>query len=365
MIIRSMYFGRRRIVRVYRAGKLIWPAATELPLSAITNLFSHGYHALQFGEIIVLASCDDAVSVPAVSGAVLPITGLGAGNNSKTALDGTVLPADAMICAVDTAGIPLGEIKTLIMETVFGDHRQDSRTTPGVSGHGADAVYGEYGANITTAPEVEAEAPEAVSGAFSEDNSITDDASMEDTPEAATAASQAESTTSSGVAILPFRMDGVVEMDTDTGNRTEETAEMDFSEPVPMAPRLRLATTCKVHMLAAPAAGMKSSADSQTAAAIILHIDGEEPEESWYDTVQTGSNLYIRSVWLSYQDRDKVFIDTTVWYEVIRDGSNLYIRSADSVWTDGDSANIDTEFFLEPVQDGNNLYIRQNIFGGE
>lgn len=90
-----------------------------------------------------------------------------------------------------------------------------------------------------------------------------------------------------------------------------------------------------------------------------------EEEESWYDPVQTGSNLYIRSVDSSYQDDEKAYIDLSVFYEPKQIDNNLYIRSIASVWTDGNAANIDTAFFLEPVQEDNNLYIRQDIFGGE
>lgn len=197
--------------------------------------------------------------------------------------------------------------------------------------------------------------------------------------------------------MMPFRVDGVVEMDVDAESHTEKTAEIGVSETAEMVSMLRLVTTCEAHLLVASAAGMKSCVDSKTTATIFLHFEGEEPGERWYEPVQTGSNLYIRSAWLFWNDGDKGYIDTDVWYEVIREGSNLYIRSvdyswkdaekayidlsvfyepkqkdnnlyirsADSVWTDGGSANIDTEFFLEPVQDGNNLYIRQNIFGGE
>lgn len=83
-----------------------------------------------------------------------------------------------------------------------------------------------------------------------------------------------------------------------------------------------------------------------------------EEEESWYDPVQTGSNLYIRSVDSSYQDDEKAYIDLSVFYEPKQIDNNLYIRSIASVWTDGNAANIDTAFFLEPVQEDNNLYIR-------
>lgn len=109
-----------------------------------------------------------------------------------------------------------------------------------------------------------------------------------------------------------------------------------------------------------PAAGGICSAEIKSKSAAGLYLI-----YLWYGPVQNGSDLYIRSVWSSYQDRDKAFIDLDEWYEAIQDGSNLHIRSVDSVWTDGDSANIDTAFFLEPIQEESNLYIRQDFFGGE
>lgn len=117
----------------------------------------------------------------------------------------------------------------------------------------------------------------------------------------------------------------------------------------------------------------------------------------WYEPVRSGSDLYIRSVWNSYQDRDMLFVDTAVWYETIREGSNLrirsshssyrdgdqlfidlslwldpvqegsnlYLRSLDSFWVDGNQGNVDTPVYLPPVQNGSDLYIRQNLFGGD
>lgn len=60
-----------------------------------------------------------------------------------------------------------------------------------------------------------------------------------------------------------------------------------------------------------------------------------------------------------------VMIPESAWYDPVQRGSDLYIRSAYSSWTDGSKLNIDTAFFLEPVQEGSNLHIRMDIFGGE
>lgn len=443
MIIRSMYFGRREVSKIYRAGKIIWPATTELPLSVITDIFSNGYHAMLTGETIIFTSREAAVSVPVIDASVLQTVRPGVDSRSETVLDGSVLPVPAIVCVCDAASMTHGEINTLVagavsfrdhtdmltnitahslvaeaitgdheqrMETnpeasvlvagtAYGDHEEDSVTDPKVSGIVSDAVYGEHGADIATTPDVTAEVSTVVFGAFTEDNGNDDDASM-NTAGAVFASSQSDNKTDSSITMIPFHMSGVVELDTDAESHTEETTGIGISDPVSMASMLRLVTTCEVHMLAAPVAGMFSHADSKTTAAIFLHFEGSGPDvpvEKWYDPVQTGNDLYIRSAWLFWYDGDKGHIDTAVWYEVIRKGNNLYIRSVDSsyqdreqafidlplwlspiqegenlrirsaasVWTDGGSANIDTAFFLEPVQEGNNLYIRQNIFGGE
>lgn len=418
MIVRRIFFGTREVTKILRAGKIIWPEPTETELSVILAIFSAGYHAMQIGETIVLTSSESVVSAIDVNAEALQSVRFYAESHSKTFLDGSVLPADGIICFCDTASMTHGEVNALVTcavsftdqtdiltddeshqlvaGAVYGDHTEDNWTDSNVLAIVADVVYGDHAADFSTMPEVAAEVPTAVSGAFTEDNGNTDDAALDDTPDAVFVASQSDSRSDSNVTMMPFRVDGVVEMDADAESRTEETSQISTLETAPMASMLRFVTTCEAHLLVPSVADMKSRVDSKTTATIFLHFEGEEPGERWYEPVQTGSNLYIRSAWLFWNDGGKGHIDTDVWYEVIREGSNLYIRSvdsswqdaektyidlsvfyepkqkdnnlyirsADSVWTDGGSANIDTEFFLAPVQEGSNLYIRQDIFGG-
>lgn len=106
-----------------------------------------------------------------------------------------------------------------------------------------------------------------------------------------------------------------------------------------------------------------NQANSGTIVAAVLYL--KPPGPIWIDPVQTGSNLYISSVWFSWNDGSELQIDTPEFYVPIRDGSNLHIRSVRSSYQDQSEVNIDTEFFLRPVQEGSNLYIRQDIFGGD
>lgn len=92
-----------------------------------------------------------------------------------------------------------------------------------------------------------------------------------------------------------------------------------------------------------------------------LHIDIPE----FYVPVREGSNLHIRTVWFSYKDQSEVCIDTDIFYKPEKSGSNLHIRSVDTIWTDGSAGNVDTDYFLDPIRTGNNLHIRSDVFGGE
>lgn len=418
MIVHGMYFGKREVVRVYRAGQQIWPVGPNVELSVLMDIFTNGYHALLVGETIVLASHETAVSVAAPNAFMVPILPLVAEHGSVTAAGGYVVPMDSVVCVCNADSMTRAELDAVSMGAVtftslcdintsteaqafaavavHGAHEGGDETEIEASSSVAGAVYGDHQSSNATTSEAAAEVPTAIFGAFDQDNGTTDDAAVE-SHDVVFAASKSDNKTDSSVTVIPFRVDGVVEMDADTESQTGETAELVVFDSVPVSSMLQLVSTCTAHLLAASAPNAVANSGVKTSAAIFLHFDSEEPEVAWYDPIRIGDNLYIRSAWLFWNDGDKGHIDTDVWYEVIRDGSNLYIRSvdsswqdaekayidlsvfyepkqkdnnlyirsADSVWTDGDNANIDTEFFLEPVQDGNNLYIRQNIFGGE
>ena len=130
--------------------------------------------------------------------------------------------------------------------------------------------------------------------------------------------------------------------------------------PLPVAAVRIAATAASTALEAVQSMAVRAKAKAKSYA--VAALDFIIPEKDWYDPVQSGSNLYIRSVGLFWRDGKKGYIDVAEFYPPVREGSNLYIRSADRFWTDGSSGNIDTDVFLEPVQDGSNLYIRQNIF---
>lgn len=161
------------------------------------------------------------------------------------------------------------------------------------------------------------------------------------------------------------RIEAVIQLDAAQESGTKSRAEADWPDPVSLRSRLVLASTCEAHMAVAGGASAAAENASGTVLAAALQLDGEPEAPVWFAPVQTGSDLYIRSVWLCWHDGGRGYMDMPVFYEPKQAGSDLYIRSAGAVWTDGNAANIDTAFFLEPVREGSDLYIRQDIFGGD
>lgn len=84
---------------------------------------------------------------------------------------------------------------------------------------------------------------------------------------------------------------------------------------------------------------------------------GVTPEPGWYDPVQTGSDLYIRSAYLFWQEDGNGYF-TEVFFKPVRIGDDLYIRSVQSIWTEGNEANIDTDVFYTPIQTDGDLHLR-------
>lgn len=88
----------------------------------------------------------------------------------------------------------------------------------------------------------------------------------------------------------------------------------------------------------------------------ILSFYSVEPE--WFEPVQRGSDLYIRSVYRASEKDGGLYIDVFVWYNPIQEGSDLYIRQAFDVWQQNENLNIETEVFFVPEQRGSDLYIK-------
>ena len=418
MLVQGMYYGRREVTRIYRARQIIWPVSGETTLDAVLDLFSVGYHVLTTSQVIVLSSRDLAVSVPSGGASVLPTVRPWADSHSTTTGQGYADPVDAFVCVCDAASLTQAEVNALISgavsftdrtdmateadahnfvaDAISGTHKEDSGTDPEASVLQSGAVYGDHSSDNATESDVAAGVADAVYGSTTGDNGTTSEATA-DTADAVYTASQSANATDSTVTVMPFYLEGVVEMDAENESKTTEATKLATADPTPVSSVLRLVTTCTAKLLTAAAGALDTHADHRTTAKIFLHLEGEQPEESWYDPIQTGSDLYIRSAWMFWRDGGKGYIDTDVWYEVVHEGNNLYIRSVGSfwrdgeegnidlsefykprqedgglyirsvhtVWTEGDGANIDTDFFLEPIREGNNLHIRQDIFGGE
>jgi hypothetical protein len=381
-----MYYGRREVTRIYRARQIIWPVSGETTLDAVLDIFSVGYHVLTTSQVIVLSSRDLAVSVPSGGASVLPTVRPWADSHSATTSEGYAIPVDAIVCVCDAASLTRSEVNTLISgavsftdrtdltteadahnfvaDAISGTHKEDSETDHEASVLQSGAVYGNHRSDNATESDAAAGVADAVYGSATGDNGTTNEATA-GMADAVYTASQSANATDSTVTVMPFYLEGVVEMDAENESKTTEATKLATADPSPVSSVLRLVTTCTAKLLTAAAGALDAHADNRTTAKIFLHLEGEKPEESWYDPVQTGSDLYIRSAWTFWRDGDEGNIDLPEFYKPRQEDDDLYIRSVHTVWIDRDGANIDTAYFLEPIREGNNLHIRQDIFGGE
>lgn len=276
-------------------------------------------------------------------------------------------------------------------------HSADYATDADAAMQPAPAASGTHTEDIASADELNARVAGSSRISHKEDMDVTDKAHAEVATAAHMPGHVEDSGTTNLATMMPIKASDIVHADVAEDNAVCDEAHIDSYEYISMGALLHLVTTCNAGMHIAHASGMSVDVASKTGIIAVLDFDGAEPEIMWYDPVQTGSNLYIRSVWLFWHDRDMGYIDVVEFYPPVRNGNdlyirsawnsyqdqgnacidmdvfytpvqtddNLYIRSTDHFWTDGSSGNIDTDVFLEPVQDGSNLYIRQNIFGGE
>lgn len=64
----------------------------------------------------------------------------------------------------------------------------------------------------------------------------------------------------------------------------------------------------------------------------VLSFYSEEPEDGWYDPVQTGNSIYIRSIHPQWQDGNVVHVDSGgVFYDAEQTEISVYIRSVDGM----------------------------------
>ena len=80
-------------------------------------------------------------------------------------------------------------------------------------------------------------------------------------------------------------------------------------------------------------------------------------EDSWIAPEQTGSDLYIRSVYDAQQSGDNLHIGETVFTDPVQTGDSLHITSVYAAVQSGSNLHIGAADFDAPVQTGDGLHI--------
>lgn len=362
MTIQSIYLGTRMVKRIYRNRKIVWPMGSgELSLELLQDLFSSGFHALSFGDVVALAAeemMSSVVSLPDAALSVLESVSLHGELESRTGGERAMDPLPAVIFLCNAASATSEELdliaanavtfdkwedsgttsflESLVAGAVYGDHQEDIAANQEVPMIVADAAYGTHREDQGTKQEVSMIVPDAAYLAHKEDSGTQERNTM-DVAEHVPLAANLDSSSSSELNVLPVNVQSIVTMDMEGEDRSDFEGNTEPEEAVSMGALLHMVTTCEAHLTVANAADvhLEESIGSAFDGDLSFNVPGGGEEEEYE------------------------------WFEPVRTGNNLYIRSAHSVWTDGDSANIDTAFFLEPVQEGSNLHIRQDIFGGK
>ena len=102
--------------------------------------------------------------------------------------------------------------------------------------------------------------------------------------------------------------------------------------PASLVSEAKSGTTVDVELLRREAANMAAHVTSRTNVYAALSFYEPESEETWWDPVQTGTNVYIRNAYPQWQEGTNVHLDSGgVFYEPEQSGTNVYIRSADSL----------------------------------
>ena len=100
--------------------------------------------------------------------------------------------------------------------------------------------------------------------------------------------------------------------------------------PLPVA-AVRIAATAASTALAA-AQSLATRAKAKAKSYAVAALDFILPEKDWYDPVQNGSDVYIRSAHPQWQEDSNVRLDSGgVYYDPVQEGTNVYLRSVDSV----------------------------------
>lgn len=98
--------------------------------------------------------------------------------------------------------------------------------------------------------------------------------------------------------------------------------------PARMVSEAKSGTTVDAELLRKKAANMAAHITCGTNVHAVLSFWEPEPEETWYDPVQTGNRLYIRSAYPQWQEGNTVHLDSGgVFYNPVQTGGRVYIRS--------------------------------------
>lgn len=86
-----------------------------------------------------------------------------------------------------------------------------------------------------------------------------------------------------------------------------------------------------IEFLEREAVSVSCSGGSKSNVKSVLSFYTPEPEQTWYDPEQTGTNIYIRNAYPQWQEDANVHLDGGVFYQAEQTGTNIYIRSTESL----------------------------------
>lgn len=102
--------------------------------------------------------------------------------------------------------------------------------------------------------------------------------------------------------------------------------------PARMVSEAKSGTTVDAELLRKKAANMAAHITCGTNVHAVLSFWEPEPEETWYDPVQNGTDLYVRNAYPRWKENANVHLDSGgVFYEAEQTETNVYIRSAESL----------------------------------
>lgn len=161
-----------------------------------------------------------------------------------------------------------------------------------------------------------------------------------------------------------------------TQSQSQTVANPELRDPAAGILKVLGAAGTKIAAQLRVAAPMQAKEHAKSIVYAMLTLTRAETQD-WYDPVQDGNDLYIRSAFVFWREGENgSFIP--VFFEPVQDGSDLYITSAYPFWQEEENGNF-VDNVNEPVQTDGDLYIQsanslwvekaiddeQNILGGE